>query len=638
MLPLLKKELRGLLPLLLLILIFQSGDILMDPLLKRPDEICWGANSAVAPDHGGGEAFGLLLMGFLAAFSLFPREHEEGTIEFLYALPVSRPTIFLSKVLAAVFLLWFSVIWGLGTSVVLSSPNHDSLGGDQFRLGLGLEVAALHSAYAAIVVCYGVLLSFLRRFGLLLFAVFAWAVIALKEAQPSLAFLDGTRICSLEYQGSHLVWPVRELAFHGAMSLVSLVLAYVLWMGPAERAAQAFVRFLGHTVGKLALGCAGFLVVVLGIGLFAWSMRHEKTEVEAPDDMPSVVSSWETARAETNRYQFTYPVSNRDAALELVRAGDGICERVAAALGTFPEGKIVADLTETSGEHAGIAGWKKVRIDLRSDKGPTWLRYVLAHETTHAFEFQESQRKLAENHASAEFFIEGLAERIAMIVEPRPEALAASRLVAAAAWRRGKIRFEDLASHERLRERHDPQLVYMLGESWCAALEESCGREAAGRVLRAIGRPDAPRGLDPLAFWQDTLQACGYDLERVNAAWSQLLEKVEADEAATLAKIPRLSGAVVAQNSAWIVVRARIDGPLPQGRLLCRTRESSQTPDTRLNTVHALAPKDPDSRTRDFDVPRAGIEGDHVEIQLGQMVSDEALPLWEDWQAAKIPR
>ena len=41
----------------------------------------------------------------------------------------------------------------------------------------------------------------------------------------------------------------------------------------------------------------------------------------------------------------------------------------------------------------------------------------------------------------------------------------------------------------------------------------------SGSSLRAMAREDAPRDLAPLEFWQDTLQACGYNLEEVISTW-----------------------------------------------------------------------------------------------------------------------
>src|SRR5205814_10211455 len=86
--------------------------------------------------------------------------------------------------------------------------------------------------------------------------------------------------------------------------------------------------------------------------------------------------------AETARFHFTYREQDKEQAMLIMSEADRAYHRVRGWL-PGPDGDpIVADLTDTSREHLGIAGWKKLRLDLRP-KSPALLRHVLYHETTH---------------------------------------------------------------------------------------------------------------------------------------------------------------------------------------------------------------------------------------------------------------
>src|SRR5207244_3076171 len=84
---------------------------------------------------------------------------------------ISRPRIFAAKVAAAIGVVSFGMVWGHATGWFVSVWNHQTFSGDQFRPGLALEATALQSAAGAVAVSYGVLLSFFRRFGLVIFAL-----------------------------------------------------------------------------------------------------------------------------------------------------------------------------------------------------------------------------------------------------------------------------------------------------------------------------------------------------------------------------------------------------------------------------------------------------------------------------------
>jgi hypothetical protein len=632
---LLRKELRSLLPLFILILLVRGADLLYEPFTERLDEKAWaGTGSGLNPGSGSSAAIVLMVLSLMAAYSLFPREHDDGTIHFLHALPVSRTRIFLAKVTAALLVLVSGVAFGKLTGWLLQLPNESSFTGHQFRLQVAIGSGFLYAAFSAFVLAHGVALSFLRRFGLVLYAVLAWIVIAL-ERDPRLVFLNPIRLCSFEYQGLSLVIPWRELGFQAGFALFALGVAWFLWTGPAERFGQAFNDFAKEAHGKVVLGCGTALVVFLAFALLIYASWPGSGG--PPEERNVRYATFQDAvPAETVHYKFTYPANLRERAMVLVRGGDASYAAVRDAFGARDGAPIVADLTDTSGEHLGIAQWQKIRVCLADDEPEKLLRHVFHHETAHAFQFQESRETAHHEFQSTQFFLEGGAEFAAFETVPDEDMRASSRRLALAACRRHELKFDELCDASGFASHHDKNLVYPVGETWVAALAATYGKEAPGNVLRAMARPDAPRGLAPLDFWQDTLQAAGYDEERVVAAWQALLDETEASNPGFLDALPALTGGVSGAEGDDVVIRAGLDRAAPSDAVFyARTRPNERAGDDQ--TFPWRGQKE-GRRAVVFRVKRSALTGRTFQFQLGVQYDALIRPYFEDWQSAPVPR
>jgi ABC-type transport system involved in multi-copper enzyme maturation permease subunit len=628
---LLVKELRSLLPLTILVVLLQASDLIYDPFVHCLDMKAWTQETGYLPGEGTPTAIAFMILALLAGFSLFPREHDDGTIHFLHSLPVSRTRIFLAKLAAAFLVLTLGVVWGAFTSFLVQLPNDETFTGHQFRLQVALGACAIHMAYCGFILAHAVFVSFFRRFGLVLYGLAAWLVIALKAASPSLEFLDPTRLCDLEYEGTRLVFPWSELAWQAGFALVALGLAWFLWTGPAERAGRAFLEFVKTLQGKIALGCATAVIVGLGLALLVYlSLRAAK---EAPEEVRYV--SFHMVPAETEHYRFSYPANLRERALILIRGADATYASVRDALGGKDGAPIVADLGDTSASHAGIAMWQKVRVCLAGDEDETRLRHVFHHETAHAFQFQESGDKAQREFASTQFFMEGGAEWAAFETVSEEDARVVSRQLAIAAVRRRRLRFDDLCDASGFASRHDKNLVYPVGETWVAALARAHGKEAPGNVLRSMGRKDAPRGLAPLPFWQDTLQAAGYDLEKTNAAWNDLLDELETKNRDFLERLPEIGGGVARLEEGALVFVATLDRePLEGSRYVLKTRPNPTAGDDDTLWFRGT---EKDGKI-EFRVPSGSFHGREFEFQLGVVFDARVLPYFCEWQQGSVPR
>lgn len=642
------KEYRSLLPLQVLMILTESGDIFYRPWLERLDEASWTHISSYI-EPGEGASFGLILLifGLLVAYSLFPREHDEKTIEFLYSLPVSRLRIFLAKAAAGWTVLVVSALCLQLTDFLLQASNPQSFSGEQWRPSTAAAAAFLHAMVAGIILCHGLLISFLRRFGLIPYAIAGWIVISLERISPAFTWLNFTNLLSLEYEGQRVVIPWGELSLHIALALLTLAAAYVLWTGAAERFVAWWERIQSVTAGRIALGCTTFVVIFAFCGLavaFLSRSVSEELESQLPDEVREPTSpSMGTNRVETARFTFTYPSSEHQRVSPLLQEAGHLHERLRQLLGAEPGGRIVVDMTDESGHHQGITAWTTMRVGLLGIENDDYLRHVFAHELTHAFQFQMSNRRMADNARATQHFCEGSAEHYAHQLAPMPDLLRASRRVALASWERHRISFEDLADNDRLEAEYDPHLVYTLGETWTAALVAACGGDAPGRVLRAMARDDAPRDLDPLPFWQHTLQVSECDSEEVALRWQQLLTEGAAAEREFLDALPRLGGGIADSSARRLTLLATMDRPplsseqFPTLEYIVRVRDNPAADDTQIRAFRGARIEEGDGRSVRITIPRAALRGRRFQFQLGILFHTDGWAWFERWQWAEVP-
>ncbi len=628
MIALYKKELRGLLPLLALVALLFGGDFLYRPIAERLDEITWTEQSGhLQAGEGDDYALVLMIMALIAAYSLFPREHDEKTIELLYALPIRRRGIFAAKALAAWTVLVLGVVLDQLAGAVFQGLNPQSFGGEQWRFGLAIRIVLLDGFFYAAVLMHGVLISFLRRFGLLVYALAVFAVVQIKRFAPGHAYLDPTELLELEFRGSELLLPWPGLLFHAAVAAAAGGLAYALWMGRAEEVTPVYTRLQSHLAGRLALGCVPAILIA---GAFVWLAVIVAGEAEDTETVH--YRAFLPVRAETRWYDFTYAANSSQSARRLLRQADPAYEAVAAFLDVEPGPRIDADLTDQGGAHLGIAQGGVIRVALATLSAEEALM-TLHHETVHALQFSLAGRRAAEHMASLRGFVEGSAVYVTAELEPDEPARRAHRRLAAAAFERHGIRFEDLIDDDAFKARHDANLVYALGETWTAALAEACGPGVVGGFFRALGRDDAPEDLAGLPLWQDTLRAAGCALETAVARWGQSMRRLAAAERDFLDSLPRLGGGVARREDSDLVFQLQLDREVetPAETYFLRVRRAPDVGEDEIYTF--TAELDPDGSAF-FRVPEGWVEGDAFELQFGQSIPGSVWPFFEDWQTA----
>lgn len=629
-----RKELRTLWPFLILNFLLMSGDLLYRPFTERLDEQTWESiASYLQPGEASGFAWILIALAVSIAFSAFPREHDEKTIQLLYALPVRPGFIFAAKVAAGLTMLWVGVLMLLCTDAVLSTWDTQSFTGSHWRADLALTHVALQMTFCFIAYAHGLLASVLRLFGLLPYVLLLVVASILEGIYPPAAWIDPRELLTARYEGTELVVSWTPWIAHVAVATVALATAYLAWMGPADSIGTGLAKARASVFGKLAAGCGtafiGVLLLVLALLVREVDLGDE-IGAEPSEDIET--PGFETAMRETERYRFTYPVSHEARALTLIEGADALHAAVQARLGAERGPRLLADLTEVSGEHLGIASWTHLRVGLAGERDLVRLRHTFTHETVHAF-----QHRLSDRRQASHFFAEGSAEHIAYLVAPNAPAHRQARVVAAASWERLRVRGEDLRDEDRLRARFDPTLVYSLGERWTAALVSVCGDRAVGDALRAMGREGAPRDLGPRAFWEDTLRASECDIEAVDAAFSTLMVDEVRALSEEISRLPRLGGGVVGRDGAAVLIVALLDrDPDPAWTFLVRIRADADSEDTEVVGVRGRVDPD-DPRRVVFRVSRALIPARRFQLLLSVMSDPRGWPFSEPWQWASVP-
>ncbi len=633
-----RKELRTLWPSGLVWTLMLSGDLLYRPFTERLDEAGWPQiASYIQPGEGSVGGWIMLLLTGALAYSAFPREYDERTIHYLYALPIRRGSIFAAKVLAAMTLITCALALLVVTDGVQGAWSDSSFLGGQWRLELALAHFALQLGFCAIVYCHALLASVLRLFGVLPYALILVVAGIVEDVYAPAAWIDPTELLVARYEGQALVVAWGPWLAHAAVALVALAASAALWLGPAERIGKGFDRARASLLGRLGLGCLGAavlasLVVLLAVvaGLDPGDPTDEEPD---PTDAPSIA----TVERVTDRYTLQIPESHLAQAASLVADADAIHRRVQEELGADPGPRLVADLTEVSGEHLGIASWTHIRVGLVHERDPVQLRRTFAHETAHAFQHRLSDRRQSEEARATRFFAEGSAEHIAYRVVPGDAAHRQARLVAAAMWERHGLGTDDLFDGERLTARYETTLVYTLGERWSAALSATCGDGAIGDALRAMGRAETSRHLEGRAFWRETLGAFGCDVEAVDAAFAELMTQDAEELRADLDRLPRIGGGVTGAQGGAVELVALLDrDPDPSWRFLARVRADPGASDTEV--VNVRGRRDPSAPRRvTFRVPRALLPASRFQLAFALLTEPRGWPYAEPWQWASAP-
>ncbi|OJT23017.1 hypothetical protein BO221_19190 [Archangium sp. Cb G35] len=621
--PLVAKEVRDQRPFLWLALFFIALDVVSD---------LWTEPLGFSPYADTFERFkpdgDLSLMTFILAFALgcglLVREQDDRTLEFLDALPTSRWTLFWVKLLVALATV---LVFPLGT--MLWMIFHQLVSSTSLEPGLHLDMMAaatvLRVAQAFTALALALALAPLRRLCWTALAVLMLTQSILEEREPWLAVINPFRLTAPRFEGITWRWPMEALRIQLSVAIVLLGLALAQFLGWGERlTASVQRRMQGSWLGTLA--------TLATVGLFLWIFGrwsgNDDTKKDGDGKGPTVeFPTAATAQAETGHYQFSYPASLRKRAEPLLDGADGVFEKTRAFLGVEAGDTIRADLNGSARHTAGTAYWNTLRMNLAGLSDAEEGLAVLGHETTHVLAQRIAGVDAAPHLSALKLLSEGLASYVEYRLFYPPGAEEEFQLIAAALRARREVRTEELLDYEKLAADQDENQVYPLGRAFIEVLVRRHGDGAPARVISALGRKDAPEGLEGALAWQDAFQTAGIDLSQVFDDFFVYLDEQVELRREVIDALPRPRGAVE-RESGRVGIRAIVDGTVPDGwEVVCRFR-SNET-----------------SNRHTFDGPHLGtgphwrapadISEGRLWYQLG-LRTPRGLVLYEPWTMVRV--
>ncbi len=625
---LLFKELRSMVPFIGLVVLLSLLSAVDELLTDQPDmrPLAVAASDYVTLP----KEFSVLmfLLTFAVGSGLLVREHDEGTLEFLDSLPLSRTRVFFTKILLATAVLLIVPLCNVGIAVLLHMGSRTSLD-PSFHAGILGTSIILHSCQLVVFLSLALALSFLRRFSWVVVGLLFWFYIAVHDWKPEIAQFDILSLTEARFEGQRWLLPEKQLKVQMALAGGLLLVAYVLFTGMGDQFLQAYDKVAQTRAGGAVLIVGSGLAVLLGFSLAVWFFTHSE-EFAPPDDEPVVTyPSWSTGRAQTRWFSFVYPSNLTDRARAVISKADEVHETVRTFLAADAASRIAVDLSGTIPRHAGQAYWKTIRMDLTASEDVETLRAILGHETTHVFAETITKSRLGESFNSTRFFHEGLATYVEHRLFGTPQSIEPLRSVCAVMRFRDEVQFRELVDNEAFTRNRDTNLVYPLGECFVAALVEKYGDQAPAKVLHSFGRDDAPEKLKGMELWNDVFQAAGYNLDDTIDTFFARLDRLVDEHREFVTNLPRLRGAVQLQDFR-VGVEVQWE-PVPGWQPVCRFRQAADSPDRQY--LHSFRDSD-----NIFWVPRDSFPASSFWYQLGLRESGGERVIYEPWLEIRFRR
>ncbi|MEO8351398.1 MAG: ABC transporter permease subunit [Chthoniobacteraceae bacterium] len=625
---LLRKEMRAQLPFALLmgfLALLELSDSIFN---EYPDRRPLAVISQEATTAG--------MLGFLyvalavsLGLALLPRERDEGTLEFLDALPCSRWQVFMSKAVAGALILGLYPLFDNSVALLLHRLAHTSLDpawpwewiGKMFFVEWFMLIAILG---------VGLALSFLRRFAFLAVGALVGVWLALDSMSvPAIGLFNFSRVFGYTFREGRMDIPWQSLGAFGSLGGLGYLLAYLIFRAQGDRAAR-MIGWLQRSHLKGPLIAAGTIAMIaVWMGVIGMISPNKDNTAEADPNAVTYAPA-KISRLQSPSFIFLYPANLRERAAALAERSSAVHEKVRAFFDAEPAGEIVVDLDSRLRHVLATANWKRVNMSIVDTPELDEQAAVLGHELTHVYIDAVSDGRLKKVPNSARFFHEGLATFVEYQLFRPPAAIFAQHLAAAAAYQRKSAEFEKLIDDSAWRVEHDPNLAYPLGEIFIEALVEVYGEKAPAAVLRSLARPDAPEKLSGLDLWRDALQAKGWDLSRVTTAYyRRLRDLAESEMKDELEALPRLRGRVVPEND-FVTIQAIHEGTLPDGaRLACRVRKTPAAADYEYMDLN-------ESKPGEFRLARSLLGEGEFWYQLGIEHPRTWHVIYENWERARL--
>lgn len=549
-----KKELRSLRPFLFVILALLIMDT-VDAFLSPFEAVRFSERFSQLADE---LSMLQILLGFALGSNLLVREIDDGTLNFLDSLPLSRSAIFWAKIQAAMLVLLILPVGLLLLNGALHLATRESLDYALQPL-LFLTFLCLSVLVTAASLSAGMLLGFVRYLSWLLLAVFTTCILLLEDSAPALsAALNTADLLTPRFTGTawRLPWPTIWTQL--GLTLAFGACAYILF----QSAGQVLVRIqrLHRARRVLLVPVVALMLIGTLAGIIALFERNKREHGGPASKAADAVEFTPIAagQATTLHYSFSYPALSGARVSPLIASADQTFTQVAARLMIDGGAPIDVDLSGTEPNHDGTAYFNRIRMHVRG-AGAT---ATLAHETAHVFAMRLAGGERARQLDGMTVFNEGLAEWVESTFSSQGRVSQRHELAAAIVSARRLVTPRQLTDHEAFASAVDQNLKYPLGAIFVDRFVSRYGPAAPKTLLLTLAKEDFPRDLSGFLLWQTAFQLAGFDLDLVLDDYARYLRQLEPKFAREIAALPRARGSLVEQGKGYAVA-LRFDLPLP---------------------------------------------------------------------------
>ncbi|MFC1849270.1 ABC transporter permease [candidate division CSSED10-310 bacterium] len=609
-------------------------DLFVYPATTSLDTLSWfDINFSTPGEDQVSSALFLAIISLIFAYCLFPGEYEEQTVNFLNTLPVSRWKVFIVKVLTVQIVLAGGLLLEQFNYWILQLFSTETYVVDQYRLSIALSYWFLQSCFCFIVLAHSILLSFFRRFGLVLFTMIILLGQIISEQWPELEVINVVQILEVEFRGGQLIIPWQAVIFHVTMACISLLIASFLWFRAAERVMYRYHRFIKTSWGKATSISLNIIIVLLSISI----IYHVSDE---ENDTLVTFTPFETARFDTRHYHFLYPTNVRSRALDLIKRADRVYSDIRHELNLNPTTRIDVDLRQSSGEYSNISKGKEIHLDITTDIGLRTLIRTFYHQTLNALENDLFGRKQQQQNHYLAFFEKGLAEYFAFKFVPDQDEEYWHKILGAVAWQRQKIEFRTLADRRDFRKTHAEKLYYPLGKAWIEALISKYDPASIRKIIEIISRERLPpHNKGAVKYWHDILQHAQYDVAAVIEAWQQALTEFSSKNAAVMDSIPSLRGEVTSfgMTDTTLVATIPVEKFHPGHSYTVRIKNNMNAKEQDIKVYPGTPLPGSIPLKIEFKVPTRTLTAGHLFFQFGVTFRQNISAYYEKWQSSPIP-
>jgi len=227
-------------------------------------------------------AITVLIIAVVIGYSLFPREFDDATINFLRGMPITPAQIFIAKYAAALILSAVMIVFGVVVIELLMWTNPQSLIGTNYRDNT-LLLALRDFIALAVMIAYGIFLSRFRTVGLVIMLALLAALGWLENVQGYSPAWSPIEMFRVEYFGQSIELPWFALLTNAGVGLVILLVSYRMWSNTEATSVARDGTISAKGSWFAALGAIGALAVitVIAVALVSPDKRgSKKTGIE----------------------------------------------------------------------------------------------------------------------------------------------------------------------------------------------------------------------------------------------------------------------------------------------------------------------------------------------------------------------